>query len=474
MKTNCASCGAARCTESAGKQIATERPKVDRVTLDQPGDDALTAPIPVMLQRPLWRDTFASLRVHNYRLYVISQIVSNTSAWAMRIAVDWLVFELTGSVALVGVTVALQFGPMLFLGPLGGVIVDRYPKRRLLVITQSVNVLACAALGVLAITGVVVVWQVFATALLLGCVAVIDSPARSVFVNEMVGHRRLGNAISINASIFHLGGLVGPAISGILIALVGAGWSIAANSLAACVVIAALLSMRTAELLPSLVARRGKGQIREGLRYVLSKPTIFWPMVMLAFVATFGMNLPVMLVAFADHVYNSGAAGYGLYSSAAALGALMGAIASTRRMAYRLRSIMLAAGLFGIAIIATGVASVVWVFLLCLVAIGFTRLLFATAAESIVQMSTNRVIRGRVMAIYAMVVLGGQAIGGPMMGWLAEIWGVRTAMVASGVVPTVAAIVIAILLARSGRLALKFRLRKRIIPFSIEVRGQLG
>lgn len=427
-----------------------------------------------MLQRPLWRDTFASLRVYNYRLYVISQIVSNTSVWAMRIAIDWLVFELTGSVALVGITVALQFGPMLFLGPLGGVIADRFPKRRLLVITQSANAVACAVLGVLTITGVVEVWQVFATALFLGCVAVVDSPSRAVFVNEMVGHRRLGNAISINASIFHLGGLVGPAISGILIALVGAGWSIAANSVAAGVVVVTLLSMRTAELLPSLVAARGRGQIREGLRYVLAKPTIFWPMVMLAFVATFGMNLPVMLVAFADHVYHSGAAGYGLYSSAAALGALTGAIASTRRMAYRLRSIMMAAGFFGLSIVASGLAPVVSVFLLCLVAIGFTRLLFATAAESIVQMSTNRVIRGRVMAIYAMVVLGGQAIGGPLMGWLTELWGVQTAMVASGIVPTLAAIVIAVLLARSGRLTLKFRLRRRIIPLSIEVRGQLG
>ena len=186
------------------------------------------------------------------------------------------------------------------------------------------------------------------------------------------------------------------------------------------------------------------------------------------------MNLPVMLVAFADHVYDSGAAGYGLYSSAAALGALAGSIASTRRMAYRLRSIVFAAGFFGLAIIATGIAPVVAVFLLCLAAIGFTRLLFATAAESIVQMSTNRVIRGRVMAIYAMVVLGGQAIGGPLMGWLTELWGVKTAMVASGVVPAVAAIVIAILLARSGRLHLKFRLRKHIIPLSLEVRGQLG
>lgn len=450
------------------------RRTVDHVTPEQQFDEMATAPIPVMVQRPRWRDTFSSLQIHNYRLYVFSQLVSNTSGWAMRIAIDWLVFELTGSVALVGITVALQFGPMLFFGPLGGVIADRYPKRRLLITTQSVNAVSCSALAALTIAGVVTVWEVFATALIMGFVAVVDSPARSVFVNEMVGHLRLGNAISINASIFHLGGLVGPAISGILIALVGAGWSIAANGLAACVVVVTLASMRTAELLPSLVAARGKGQIREGLRYVLAKPTIFWPIIMLAFVATFGMNLPVMLVAFADHVFGSGAAGYGLYSSAAALGALAGSIASTRRMSYRLRSIMLAAGCFGLAIVATGIAPIVSVFLLSLAAIGFTRLLFATTAESIVQMSSNRVIRGRVMAIYSMVVLGGQAIGGPLMGWATEQWGVRAAMIGSGVVPSVAAIVIAILLARAGKLSLRFRMRRSIIPFAIEVRGQLG
>ena len=449
------------------------RHSVEHVPTDHYVDEAATAPIPILMHKPRWRDTFSSLRIHNYRLYVISQLISNTSAWAMRIAIDWLVFELTDSITAVGITVALQFGPMLMLGPLGGVITDRYSKRKLLVGTQGFNAALCGSLAALTLLGVVQVWHVYLAALLLGCVAVVDAPARAVFVNEMVGHDRLGNAISINASIFHLGGLLGPAVSGILIALVGAGWSIGANSLAASVVMITLLSMRKAELLPSLVAKRSKGQIREGLRYVRSKPTIFWPIVMLAFVATFGMNLPVLLVSFADHVFDSGAAGYGLYSSAAALGALTGAIVSTRRTSYRLRSIMLSAGLFGLALIASGIAPVVSIFLICLAGIGFARLQFAMTAESIVQMSSNRTIRGRVMAVYAMVVLGGQAIGGPMMGWIAEQWGVRAAMVISGAVPAIAAIVIAILLARSARLSLKIRVRRHLLPLWFEVRGQL-
>lgn len=442
---------------------------VECMTPEQTVDELATAPIPVLLQRPRWRDTFSSLRIHNYRLYVGAQLVANTSGWAMRIAMDWLVFELTSSITLVGVTVALQFGPMLVFGPLGGVIADRFSKRRLLVMTQALNAVACALLAAVTIAGVVQVWQVFVTALFLGFTAVVDSPARAVFVNEMVGHGRLGNAISINASIFHLGGLIGPAVSGVLIAVVGAGWSIAANAVAACVVVATLLAMRRSELLPSLVAQRSRGQIREGWKYVLAKPTIFWPIVMLAFVAMFGMNLPVLLVSFADHVFGSGAAGYGLYSSAAAFGALGGALVSARRMSHRLRSIIFAAGLFGLTIVATGLAPVVGVFLVCLAGIGFTRLLFATAAESIVQMSSNRIIRGRVMAIYAMVVLGGQAIGGPLVGLLAEWWGVRAATVLCGAVPAAAAIVLAVLLARSGNLSLRIRLRRGPVPLRVEV-----
>ncbi len=419
-----------------------------------------TEPIPILLERPRWRDTFDSLRVFNYRLYVISQIIANTSGWMQKIATDWLVFELTHNVALVGVTVFLQFAPVLVFGVWGGVIADRVDKRRLMITTQCVTVVLCGTLGVLAIIGVATLWQVWTVAFLLGMVAVLEGPARAAFVNEMVGHQRLRNAISLNASIFHLGGLVGPAISGILIVLVGSGWSISVNAVAALIVAITLASMRVKELRPSPRAARSKGQIREGFAYVLSKPTIFWPMVMLAFVATFGMTLPVLLVAFADTVYETGAAGYGLYSSAAAVGAMAGAILSTRRLTVRLRTIMFAAGLFGISLILAGTAHWQPLFLVFLMSVGITRLLFATGAESIVQLSTNRTIRGRVMSVYSMIVLGGQAIGGPISGFITERFGVHVAMTVAGVVPAAAAIVIALILAKSGGLAFHISLRR--------------
>ena len=443
-----------------------------RVTTETSTSIPPTEPIPVLLERPRWRDTFDSLRVFNYRLYVISQVLSNTSGWMQKIATDWLVNELTHNVALVGVTVFLQFAPVLVFGVWGGVIADRVDKRRLMMGTQLTTALLCAVLGALTIIGIVEVWQVWGVAFLLGMVAVVEGPARSAFVNEMVGHRRLRNAISLNASIFHLGGLLGPAISGVLIVLVGSGWSISVNAVAAVVVAVTLGCMRVRELLPSPRAIRSKGQIREGVKYVIGKPTIFWPMIMLAFVSTFGMTLPVLLVAFADNVYQTGAAGYGLYSSAAAVGALTGAVASTRRMTVRLRTIMFAAGLFGLALVLAANAPWEPLFLVFLVSIGVTRLLFATGAESIVQLSTNRVIRGRVMSLYSMVMLGGQALGGPISGAIADRFGVQIAMTVAGIVPAVAAIVIAVVLARSGRLALRIRIRRSGRFVAIVPRGR--
>ncbi len=443
-----------------------------RVTTETSTAIPPTEPIPVLLERPRWRDTFDSLRVFNYRLYVISQVLSNTSGWMQKIATDWLVNELTHNVALVGVTVFLQFAPVLVFGVWGGVIADRVDKRRLMMATQSTTALLCAVLGALTIAGIVEVWQVWGVAFLLGMVAVVEGPARSAFVNEMVGHRRLRNAISLNASIFHLGGLIGPAISGVLIVLVGSGWSISVNAVAAVVVVVTLGCMRVRELLPSPRAIRSRGQIREGVKYVIGKPTIFWSMVMLAFVSAFGMTLPVLLVAFADNVYQTGAAGYGLYSSAAAVGALTGAVLSTRRMNVRLRTIMFAAGLFGLALILAGNVPGEPLFLVFLVSIGVTRLLFATGAESIVQLSTNRVIRGRVMSLYSMVMLGGQALGGPISGAIADRFGAQAAMTVAGIVPAIAAIVIAIVLARSGRLALRIRIRRAGRFVAIEPRGR--
>lgn len=426
-----------------------------------------TEPIPTMLERPAWRDTFSSLRIRNYRLYVIASAVSSTAVWMQRIAVDWLMLELTGSVTLVGITVALQFAPNPLFGVWGGVIADRYSKRGILLITQSVVVALCAGLAALTIAGTVQAWQVLLAAFLLGTVAAIDAPARSAFVTEMVGTGRLRNAISVNASIFHLGGLLGPAVSGALIVVVGSGWSIGVNALAGLVVIAALTAMRPSELRRSPRLPRERGQIRAALRYVSGKPAIFWSMLTLAFVSTFGMSLPVLLTAMADDVYRTGAAGYGVYSSLATVGAFLGAVLSTRRTSLRLRTIVGSAIVFGVITAAVGVLPSAGVFAIALIGVGMSRLLFATGAESLTQLSSNSGIRGRIMSLYIMVLLGVQAVGGPLMGYLAEEFGARTAFAISGLVPAAAGLAIALVLSRSGRLEVRVDLRRLRAPLSI-------
>ena len=425
-----------------------------------PDQAPATMPIAIAMQRPAWRDTFGALRMHNYRLYVLAQFISNTAGWAQRIAVDWLVLEITNSVTLVGLTIALQFLPTLVLGAWAGVIADRFPKRAVLIVCQSAIALLNVALALLAITGHANLGLVYGLVLAIGTLQVFDGPARSVFVSELVGPRHLRNAISVNASIFHLGGLIGPALSGVLIVAVGSGWAIGANAIAGIIGIVLVVAMRSAEMHPAPRAPGSKGQIREAARYVLSKPTLFWTMLMLAFVAIFGMPMPALLAGMADTVYRTGAQGYGLYNSLAAIGALAGALASTRRGSLRLRTIMLGAVLYGLLLVIAGLAPFYLLFLAVLPTIGLSRLLYMTASETMVQLSTNLAIRGRVMAFWVMIAVGGQAIGGPVMGWFAEHLGAKTALVISGAVPAAAAIVISLLLARSGRLRVKVTPRR--------------
>ncbi|PJJ55124.1 MFS transporter [Compostimonas suwonensis] len=423
-----------------------------------------TEPIAVLKSPPPWRHTLVSLSVRNYRIFAISNLVAMTALWMQRIAQDWLVLELSGSVTAVGVTVALQFAPMLIFGLLGGVIVDRYSKRTLLMITQSVSVLTSATLAVLALTGTVQVWHIYVVAVVLGFVTVVDNPARQVFTNELVGAGYLRNAISVNSSTFQLGGLIGPAISGALLVAVGAGWSFGINAVACAIVVFTLTRLRVRELFPAPPVPRAKGQLREGMRYVVQKPAILWTIVMLAFLAVFSQNLPVILAAYASEVFDAGAGGYGLFNTLVALGALTGALLSTRRRSVRLRTVILGAAVYGALQAFSGLMPTEWLFGTALALAGFSWLFFITAANSLVQMSSNVAIRGRVMALYVLVLLGGQSIGGPVMGWVVEHFGAHIGMVLSGGVPALAALVIAVVLARSGSLRLAVSLR-RAEPF---------
>lgn len=427
-------------------------------TIPSPTQHTATVPpqleAPVAAARGLRGSFVGALRIRNYRLFVASQVVANTGLWMQRVAQDWLVLQLTGSVAAVGMTVALQFTPMLMFGLFGGVVADRYPKRNLLIASQTTAGLLAGLLAALTLSGSVAVWHVYVIAIALGFVTVIDNPARQVFVNEMVGPQHLRSAISVNSSIFQLGGLVGPALSGLLIHAVGEGWSFGINGLACGYVVLTLVRMRPAELHVSPVVARAKGQLREGLRYVVSEPAILWTVVLVAFVAVFGMNMPVLLAAFANNVFHLGAGGYGLFNSLVAAGALVGALASTRRTSVRLRILTATAAIYGVLQATASLAPSLLLYGIALVGIGGATLAFLTGANSLVQTTAGIELRGRVMSLYMLVLLGGQAIGAVIMGRVTETFGPRIAMLISGSTPAVATIAIALLLARAGQLTL--------------------
>jgi MFS family permease len=256
--------------------------------------------------------------------------------------------------------------------------------------------------------------------------------------------------------------MVGPALSGILLLAVGAGWSFAINALACVVVVLTLSSLKTRDLIRIPPAPRRRGQLAEGLRYARSKPTILWPVVLVAVFSVFGLTMPVLLAAFASQVYDVGAGGYGFFNSMVAIGALTGALLSTRRATVRLRTIVVGVGITGLLQAAAGLMPGIAPFAVLLVTVGMASLLFQTAANSLVQLSSNVAIRGRVMSVYVLVLLGGQAVGGPLMGGIVEAWGVHAGMVVSGGMPALAAAVVAVVLARRGQLTLEVVVRRHV------------
>ncbi|MET9774770.1 MFS transporter [Streptomyces sp. NPDC006367] len=397
---------------------------------------------------------FASLKVRNYRLFFLGQVVSNIGTWMQRIAQDWLVLSLTGSSAAVGITTALQFLPMLLFGLYGGVLVDRLRKRPALLVTQSAMALTALALAALTLTGHVQVWHVYVAAFAMGLATVVDNPARQSFVAELVGRDQLQNAVSLNSANFQSARLVGPAVAGLMITGVGTGWAFLANGLSFVAPLSCLLLMRARELHPVRRAPRGKGQLREGLRYVAGRPELLWTVVLVGFIGTFGFNFPVFLSAFADDVFDAGAGEYSLFNTLMAVGSLAGALLAARRGTARLRVLIAAALAFGVLEIVAAAAPTLWLFALLMVPIGVFSMTVNVTANTSIQMSTDPAMRGRVMALYMMVFLGGSPVGAPVVGWVTDTYGARAGFAAGGAVAATAAVVIGLILARAGDLRL--------------------
>lgn len=399
---------------------------------------------------------FRSLKSRNYRLYVSGQILSNTGAWVQRIGQDWLVLQLThNNGAALGITTGLQFLPILLFGLWGGSLGDRFPKRRVLLVTQTLTGCLAVVLGVLTVTGLVQIWEVFAVAFLLGTVIVVDNPTRQTFVVEMVGRKLLTNAVSLNSASFNLARIAGPAVAGALIVLIGTGPLFFVNAISFLGPITALLLMRTAELNPVAPVPRERGKIVKGLHYVRERPELILPMVVIGFVATFGMNLQVTTALFATNVFHRGAGTYGLLTAAVAVGSVIGALLSASRARPTRRMLVAAALGFGVLELVAGLMPTYQTFLVLLVPVGLASLLLITMANSTVQLNSTDQMRGRVMALYLLLSMGGAPIGAPFVGWVADTFGARWSLLSGGVI-SVAATLFAV--------GLFFLLRDRRLP----------
>ncbi|WP_328502626.1 MFS transporter [Streptomyces sp. NBC_00457] len=428
-----------------------------------PGPGADSAPAPATHDTtpddPVERKSsmFSSLKVRNYRLFFMGQVVSNTGTWMQRIAQDWLVLSLTGSSTAVGITTALQFLPMLLFGLYGGVLVDRLPKRPTLLVTQTAMGLTGLALAFLTITGHVEVWHVYVAAFAVGLATVLDNPARQSFVSEMVGPDQLQNAVSLNSANFQSARLIGPAVAGVLITGVGTGWAFLFNGLSFVAPIVGLLLMRARELYVVERAPRGKGQLREGLRYVAGRPELIWPIVLVGFVGTFAFNFPVYLSAFADDIFHAGAGSYSLFNTLMAVGSVAGALLAARRGTAKMRVLIAAAVAFGVLEVVASLAPSLWLFALLMAPIGIAAMTVNVTANTSIQMATDPAMRGRVLSLYMMVFLGGSPVGAPIVGWITDTYGARVGFAVGGTIAATAAAVIGLILARAGGLRLSVR-----------------
>jgi len=409
--------------------------------------------------------TFRSLGIFNYRLYFIGAFTSNIGTWMQRTAQDWIVLtKLTNhDAAAVGVTLALQFGPQLLMMPLSGLIADRVNRRKLLICTQVGMGVLGLGLGLIVLANVATLWELYGFAFALGVVAAIDAPVRQTFVSELVPEKSIPNAVALNSASFNGARLIGPAVAGVLIAVIGTGWVFVLNAASFGAMLAALAFIRVGELNLSKRAPKKRGQIRAGWKYVGSRPDIVIILIMVFLVGTFGFNFPIFTSTMAL-AFHQGANGYGLLSSVMAVGSVLGSLLAARREKPRIFVVTLAAGGFGLATLAAALMPSYWTFAAVLIVVGLSSLTMMTSANAYVQTTTTPAMRGRVMALYMAIFAGGTPIGAPLVGWVANVAGPRWALGVAAISGLAAAAVAIVwmVVARNLRLHLDSSARLRV------------
>ena len=409
------------------------------------------------------RSTFASLSFVNYRLWFAGALVANIGTWMQRVAQDWLVLTVLtdDSGVAVGITTALQFGPVLFLSAWAGLLADRVDRRKLLIATQIAQGVLAAALGLLVLSGYAQLWHVYVFAGLLGCVSAIDAPARQTFVGDMVPLDRLSNAVGLNSASFNAARMIGPGAAGLLIGMVGIGWVFLINAVTFASTILALTRMRKDQLQPQRHADRAKGQIREGIAYVRGRSDILVVMAVVCVVSTFGLNFQLTSAVMARTEFDKGPAEYGVLGSILAIGSLAGALLAARRERPRVRLVVGSAFAFGLATGAMAIMPTYLTYALACIPVGFASLTMLTAANSTIQMSTDPIMRGRVMSLYMIVFLGATPVGSPIVGWIAETFGARWAIGVGSISALLVAAAAALWTHRRWNLEVHYRLATR-------------
>lgn len=405
--------------------------------------------------------TFHSLGVPNYRRYASGAIVSNVGTWMGRVAQDWLVLTVLTdhSASALGIVTGLQFLPFLLLAPWAGMIADRFPKRLILLWTQAGLLVTALALAVLTGTGLVELWHVYALALLQGVATAVDNPSRQAFVGEMVDHAHLANAVALNSASFNLGRLVGPGVAGLVIAWFGIAPALYINAVTFVFVLVALLRIDTASLSP-VPRARGKGQIREGLRYVRRRPDLILIMGLVFVLGTFGMNFQVTMALMSTQVFHKGPGEFGLLGSIMAVGSLSAALLSARREP-RLRVLVFALAGFTLSTGLLATAPSYELFAVYLVPTGLFALTALTTANAMVQMSVSPVMRGRVMSLYMAIFLGGTPVGAPMIGWIGDMWGARWTIAIGTITVGLSVIAVLLWITRRQNVAVTFETHRR-------------
>ncbi|BEP11778.1 MFS transporter [Acidothermaceae bacterium B102] len=375
------------------------------------------------------RQTFSALKIPNYRRYFFGQAISLIGTWMQSIAQGWLVYTLTNSATALGLVIALQTLPVLLLGPYAGVVADRVDKRKLMMVLQALMGVIALVLGVLTVTHVVTLWEVYLLAVLLGLNNTFENPARQSFVLEMVGPAELRNAVSLNSVLVNVARSVGPAIAGLLITLGGTGICFLINAASFVAVVASLYFMDLSALQPSRPTGRGKGQLREGLSYVRNEPELLVPLVMMALVGCLAYEFQVVLPVLAKATFHGDAQEYGFLTGAMGVGAVIGGLWTAARGRTGVMPMITTSCVFGVVILAAAVAPTIGVELVAMAFVGAGSVAFLAKGNSTLQLAAAPDMRGRVMALWAVAFLGSTPIGGPIAGLVSSTLGARAALV---------------------------------------------